>query len=188
MRRVITKPDFIFNAKEGALSLSFVQGKPFVRSLNEGNATDTSMWRKIHQGPDGPGVIEGPIEITFYDYSRYIRAAGSKEGPEYPDIPSQKVFDFNQWGSFNGTTNLPAFNCMPTNVVSATVRTTHSQSGVFEWILLGNVNGVYRIDSATNLSDGWTPRLIFTNSYGLFTFTNQATLTNEFYRVLKIGP
>ncbi|MDB6029484.1 MAG: hypothetical protein JWM68_5707 [Verrucomicrobiales bacterium] len=192
MKRVIVQPDFLFRAQDSIPTLSFFQKKPFLRGLNNGFTTDASSWQKNSSinGPssdkDGPGVIQGPIEITFNDFSRFIRVAGTNQGPAYSGIPFQNIFIFNQWGSFTDTTNVVAFNSAPTNVVSATVRTTISPSGSLEWILFGNINGVYRIDSSPVLTN-WTPKLTFTNTDGVFTFTNGVTSVREFYRVVKIG-
>ncbi len=191
VQRIITRPDFVFRAQEAIPVLAYFQGKPFLLSSGLGTTTDASFWQKNAEangnpGGDGPGVIQGPIDITLYDFSRFIAAAGSNRGPEYPDIPFRNSFDLLQWGSFAGTANIVSFNSGPTNLISTTIRTALSPAGTFEWILLANVNGVYRIDSSTNMLD-WDPKLTFTNSFGIFTYTNQTATGNEFYRAVKVG-
>ncbi|MDB6029481.1 MAG: hypothetical protein JWM68_5704 [Verrucomicrobiales bacterium] len=184
--RIVTRPDILFNSKDAPTALAFYDGKPFLWSQNH-KATGPSFWKNnstLNDKPDGdgPGNIQGPIEITYFDSSRLIAAGGANYSYYQPRAPG---FAFLQWASFAGTTNIIVYGGS-TNTDSMTVRTSVSASGAFEWILLANLRGVYRIDSSIDLNE-WEPQLTFTNSDGLFTFTNNVHVGNEFYRAVKIG-
>ncbi len=103
--RIITRPDFLFSA--GDVGINPITSNPYLV-----RRTTTTAWRSFasinrdtsFNTPDltadgGPGLIEGPISITFNSIL-----------PAYLNRPGQNGESdafFYGWGSFDGSSDLP---------------------------------------------------------------------------------
>jgi hypothetical protein len=180
VQRVTTRPDFVFSAKDMGFELSKDwQGNP---ALNLANSQRTGVTHWINNCElntnsmgAGPGVIHGPVQITFQTLGKYLSAAGS--------VTNRAVYLWD-WADISGPTNRVYLSGNQTNVTSLTLSTrTFATNGIptLEWMVLGHQGSNYRIDISTNLTD-WNFAGIVTNTNGIFIFQHAADQPAQYFR------
>ena len=162
LERVIARPDILF-------SVQFLGGDYVMR-------TGTSNW--VNNGSpfqDGPGVIQPPISICFNASGPGFLHRASYTYPGYLDLA------FVNWGSFGPTTDpviiFPSFSL--TNVTTLHLLLDRAAFPAYkhelraDWILSGETNALFLLQTSTNLSD-WLTITTITNLGGTFTYIDQS--------------
>ncbi|MDB6123679.1 MAG: hypothetical protein JWQ71_2672 [Pedosphaera sp.] len=182
VQRVTTRPDFIFSAKDlGFMLIKDQQGNPFFFLANS-QRTGVTNWinncdLNTNSAGAGPGVIHGPVEITFQTPGKYLAAAGS--------VTNSAVYLWN-WAGFSNDTNIVALPGNQTNVTSMTLSIqTVLTNGLplLEWMVLGHQDANYRIEISTNLLD-WSSADVVTNTNGIFIFQHPADHPAQYFRTI----
>jgi hypothetical protein len=161
VERVINQPDFLFcagdNGRDGSQTTSIVR-------------TGTTNWinnAALNGGMTqfGPGVIAPPVRIVFHQAGPWVIS-------DEPSPETNAMIMAQQWGSFDGSTNLPI--SFP-SVGSETGHTLgfrlricqpyHSDVPLasYTWQLPVGVGGVAILQTSTNISD-WLPVIAVTNN------------------------
>jgi len=94
-RRVVTRPDILFSARDGDLTTVVVE------TVDHFAATYPALVQVAGATGPGPGTMEGPITLSFNKAGPLLLA----NNPVAPSAESA-VFLY-QWGSFDGSTNPP---------------------------------------------------------------------------------
>lgn len=130
-------------------------------------------------GGDGPGVIRGPVEITFHTPGRYLAATGGSTTTD--------SLHFWNWTGLTST-NVTFFPSTHTNLTSLTLRTRTfltNSTPTFEWTVLGRPGGNYQIDIATNVIE-WQPLTTISNAGGVFQFRHPVAGPRQFFRAVLV--
>jgi len=178
VERVTTSPDILFTGRDFGAGLAATR-------------TGTTNWANNaalngNSGGAGPGVIQPPITLTY-----------NTCGPFYVNTwdPSRNIYWLDlsnaspgfQWGSFDGSTNLPiiypnvqiAFE--PTQVNLQLL--LNGGTNDLRWSLSGAAYGLFFFQTATNLRD-WVTLITLTNSGDVFSYQFQVA-TNEASRFFR---
>ncbi len=186
VQRVISQPDFLFEAKRIEPNIQFLpDGTPYLSVIGSlWSRTDTSAWTNNsalngNPGGDGPGVIGPPIRIVFHTPGIYVAAAGGNASGAHYTL-------FN-WATFDDSATAPLIHAgNQTNVSSVTLSTRLIETNAapaLKWTVFGREGGVYQVDVSTNLTD-WTPLTVITNTSGVFFFTVPVNKTAEYFRAI----
>jgi hypothetical protein len=161
LERVTVRPDFLFSVTNLAVGAAWV------------SRTGTTNWTN--------NVIPPPVTFWF-----------NRLGPSwtsYRGSPDDSASETNQqWGSFDGSTNLPvAFPQIQTGTCQTPVSVTLMVAGApvgFNWLVTGPTVGNFAFETSTNLSN-WTTLFLVQNNGAPNSYLNEnPSSTRRFYRIV----
>lgn len=178
MARIISQPDFIFNAGDtgtGSAQISFFSRTGTTNWLNNaaGNGNTNGA---------GPGVIQPRVQIVF-----------NKLGRAFQGNSDEQVDDVSKfYGSFDGTTNSPitypvsqaATNQLTVRMWLGTGTSQNLSTSRFDWHATSAAGAQFALQTSTNLTQ-WTNLFTVTNDGSVCTYLNfYHTSPSRFYRLV----